>query len=95
MEPNEAKLILDAIASVRQEQQDVRSELMLWRLEMEKRLTTLEVESKDISGNGQPGRMQKAEEMVRSMTVRFGYLAGAAATIGAAAGLLGWLFPRH
>ena len=95
MEASDSTLILDAVSAMRQDVRDLRGALDKQHLETENRLTKLEADSKDISGNGQPGRMSKVETAVAAMAVRFGWIAGAAAVGGGVVGLLGWIFPRH
>ena len=99
MTEGEAQVIVDAIKSLQSEIRVLRGELTAWRLEMEQRITSLEVKADDLCGNGQPGRMTKVEGHVDRMEVKFGKIAGICISVGSGVGIiaaiLGWAFPRH
>lgn len=64
MNDQTVEIILAEIRAVRDEVHDFRTEVNAWRQETGERLATLEANAKDISGNGQPGRMSKVEAKV-------------------------------
>jgi len=76
-----ADLLLAEIRGVREELREFREDVANWRESMAERVATLETKVLDICGNGQPGRMTKAENNI-SVLQRFNYK-----VIGAAAGI--------
>ena len=62
-----------------------RDQMIEWREDNGERLTEVEVKSKDISGNGRPGRMKEAENAIASLQRDRYWIFGAAAGISSLA----------
>ena len=64
-----------------QELQEIRTDLKQFRTDTAERVSALEVKSKDISGNGQPGRMKLVEDAVDSLQRNKYWVMGVAAGV--------------
>ena len=75
-----------------QEFRDFRAEINQWRSETTERVTTLEAQTHDLCGNGQPGRMSRCEAAVSALQSWRWYLLGASSGVSGLSCLAGWLW---
>lgn len=67
MEPSTEQLILSELQSCRSDLRQFRDEVNDWKVEIAKQLAEHDTKITDVSGNGQPGRMTKAEEEISGL----------------------------
>jgi hypothetical protein len=88
------QLILNEMQAIRSELQDFRADVQSWQQDAGERVATLETKVLDLCGNGQPGRMKRAEDSISTLQ-RFRYgMMGAAAGISGLVSTVWWAVAR-
>jgi hypothetical protein len=88
------QLILSEVQSLRADVQAFRSDVQSWQQHAGERLAGLEIQTKDICGNGQPGRMTSAERAIAALQRWRVWVLGAAAGVSGVVSVVGWAILR-
>lgn len=92
MSDQTAELLLDEFRAFRdQEFREFVNSVAAWREESSGRLSALEVQAKDIIGNGRPGRMDDAEDDIQKLQQWQHWVLGISVGVSALVSIGAWI----